>query len=228
MSSVEKAQETQLYNIQQKTGKTLAELVQIAKNSGLTKHSEIRDLFRNNFGLGYGDANMLAHYARQADEQGGSQAQASTTADALDQIYTGAKADLRPIYDRLMGHIHQFGEFEIATKKGYVSLRRKKQFAMLGPATNTRFEVGINCKTHVDGADRPGFIRAAKHSHLCSAPRSTFVIAAAAKGEETQHCQCDCQGSRWHVAMLLHSARGTKQVVASGLPPTSCRSPRTR
>ena len=147
MSSVEKAQETQLYNIQQKTGKTLAELVQIAKNSGLTKHSEIRDLFRNNFGLGYGDANMLAHYARQADEQGGSQAQASTTADALDQIYTGAKADLRPIYDRLMGHIHQFGEFEIATKKGYVSLRRKKQFAMLGPATNTRFEVGINCKT---------------------------------------------------------------------------------
>jgi hypothetical protein len=45
-----------------------------------------------------------------------------------------------------MVEIRQFGDFDIAPKKGYVSLRRKKQFAMIGPASNTRLEVGINSK----------------------------------------------------------------------------------
>jgi len=64
----------------------------------------------------------------------------------LDEIYSGAKANMRPIHEKLMKEIARFGEFEIAPKKGYVSLRRKRQFAMLGPKTNTRFEVGLNAK----------------------------------------------------------------------------------
>lgn len=145
MSSPDQAIETQLKNIQARTGKSLDELTALIQNSGLTKHSEIRSMLIKEFGLGYGDANTLVHYALQSDAHA-AQAQGLTPEVALDEIYAGAKAGQRPIHDKLMAAIQEFGPFEVAPKKGYVSLRRKRQFATLGPATNTRFEVGLNLK----------------------------------------------------------------------------------
>jgi hypothetical protein len=146
MSSVEKAYETQIKNIQAKTGKSLDELGRVTRDSGLSKHSEIREMLMRELGLGYGDANTLVHYVQQSDGERAAQVQGATTEDVLAEIYTGPKATLRPIHDRLMAAIDQFGPFEAAPKKGYVSLRRKKQFAMLGPATRTQVELGLNAK----------------------------------------------------------------------------------
>lgn len=144
MSSLDKAVQTQLDNIQKKTGKSLDELAAIVKKSGLTKHGEIRDMFKEKLGLGHGDANTLTHVVLKSD--GTRVAEDKSMDTVLDEIYAGPKAAFRPIHERLMKEIGKFGEFEIAPKKGYVSLRRKKQFAMLGPKTNSRFEVGINAK----------------------------------------------------------------------------------
>lgn len=146
MSSVDKAIETQLKNIETRTGKSLAELSELVRQSGLTKHSEIRQLIIDRFGLGYGDANTLVHYVLKSDAKHDVEARGLTNSDVVDELYSGPKADLRPIHDRVMAEIQKLGEFEIAPKKTYLSLRRKRQFAMLGPATKTRVEVGLNMK----------------------------------------------------------------------------------
>ena len=146
MSSLDQAVATQLANIQKKTGRSLAELTALVQASGLSKHGEIRAMLMQELGLGHGDANSLAHAVLNSDGARAAEAKGLTPEQVLDEIYSGSKAALRPIHERLMAQIETFGEFEVAPKKGYISLRRKKQFAMLGPATNTRFELGLNAK----------------------------------------------------------------------------------
>jgi hypothetical protein len=86
------------------------------------------------------------HHVRQEDAQPGGRENSTAAADPADGLYTGKKAHLRPIHDRLMDEVSRFGTFEIAPKKSYLSLRRKKQFAMIGPATQSQVEVGLNVK----------------------------------------------------------------------------------
>jgi len=146
MSSLDQARENNLKNIEAKTGKTLAQFRAHIKQSGLAKHGEIRAMLMKAFDLGYGDANSLTHYALASDGQSAAAAQGASTNDVVDEIYTGPKAALRPAHDRVMAAIEKLGAFEIAPKKGYLSLRRKKQFAMLGPGSKGRLEVGLNLK----------------------------------------------------------------------------------
>lgn len=146
MDSLEKARKTQLTNIESKTGKTLEELRLVIQSSGLVKHGEIRTFLIQKFGLGFGDAGMLVHFAQNSDGQSRAEAENKSLSQILDEIYSGPKSDLRPIHEKLVAEIDKFGEYTPVAKKGYVSLRRKRQFAMLGPGTKGRFEVGLNLK----------------------------------------------------------------------------------
>lgn len=141
MPDPEAAIASQLRNIEGKTGKTFAQLCKLIVGSGLTKVGEQRAMLMKEHHLGYGDANMLALRARQAALP------ATEDADPLNAIYAGPKAPLRRIHERLHAAISKFGPFEAAPKKSYVSLRRKKQFATLGPATKDQIELGLNAKS---------------------------------------------------------------------------------
>lgn len=153
MADPNAALRTQLRNIQIKTGKTLAELHAMLAGSGLAKHGEKRSWLMAQLGLGYGDANTVVGFeGKPLPDLGEAQPAAALPAeapagDALDAIYSGNKAGLRALHEALLQALAALGSFETAPKKAYVSLRRSKQFAMVGPATAKQIEIGLNCKT---------------------------------------------------------------------------------
>ncbi len=155
MADPQAAMQTQLKNVQSKTGRSIAELHQAVAAAGLAKHGEKRSWLMEHFKLGYGDANMVCNFIGKPLPDLGTNTNTNTNTaaaapaaegDPLDALYAGAKAPLRPLHDAVMKVVQGFGDFESAPKKSYISLRRKKQFAMVGPATKDSIEIGLNAK----------------------------------------------------------------------------------
>jgi hypothetical protein len=144
MVDINKAIENQLKNIQTRTGKSLDELFTIFKMSGLKKQGEVRSLFIKELNLGYGDASTLASHFLQSKGVPTGKVESINPDQAVDEIYIGPKSVLRPIHEEIMNYISTLGQFGIAPKKGYLSLRRKRQFAMVGPVTSSCIEIGLN------------------------------------------------------------------------------------
>jgi hypothetical protein len=140
MSAADDAMAMMVRNLEEKTGKTLTEWVAVAKTSAATKHGEIVKHLKAN-GLTHGYANLVAHSALESSSFH------AADGDLIDRQYAGPKAALRPLYETIVERIRTVGnDLEIAPKKGYVSLRRKKQFAVLQPSTAARLDVGITLK----------------------------------------------------------------------------------
>jgi len=147
MSSVDEGLEAQIRNIEQQYGKPLGEWIALVKESGLTKHTEIVAMLKSRFGMSHGSAHRVALKAREADAASMVKAAVASGRDLVSELYSGKKADLKPLHDALMTAITAFGDdIELAPKKGYVSLRRKKQFAMIQPTTATRIDLGLILK----------------------------------------------------------------------------------
>lgn len=156
---MDKAAQSMIDNLHKNTGKTLEQWIEIVKAQPFAKHGEIMKFLKEEHGHSHGFANLIAHKAKGSDA-----ASAQNLEDLVAIQYKG-KEHLKPIYDKLISEIQSFADdVEIAPKKAYVSLRRKKQFALLNPATKTRFEIGINLK----GQESKGRLEAEKPNAMCS------------------------------------------------------------
>lgn len=138
---MDKGTQTMIDNLKNNTGKTLEEWVSIVNSKSFAKHGEIMSFLKSEYTLTHGFANLIALAARNT-----ASVFAEDTGDLIEKQYKG-KESLRVIYEKIMKDIAGFGkDIEVAPKNAYVSLRRKKQFAILQPATKTRFEIGLNIK----------------------------------------------------------------------------------
>ena len=139
--SIDKATQTQVANIEKNTGKKLAEWITIVNKSGFIKHGELVNFLKEKHGFTHGNANTVVHFAKQSHAGA-----AENPGDLVTEQYKG-KENLRPWYDKIMAEVNKFGkDVELAPKKAYVSLRRKKQFAIIQPSTKDRLDVGLNIK----------------------------------------------------------------------------------
>ena len=126
--------------LKEKTGKPLEYWVEILKQTKLEKHMQMVKFLKENHGFTHGFANMVALKAREAGAD-----DFSTEGLILNQ-YKG-KEHLRPIGEKIIELAKSFGnDVEVAPKKANVSLRRKKQFALVQPPTKTRIDLGLKFK----------------------------------------------------------------------------------
>ena len=128
-------------NLKETTGKTLEEWAAVLKATGLDKHAALVAHLKESHGLTHGRANMIVLKARGTDA-------GSMDGEALvEAMFAGEKARLRPAYDALLAACRSFGpDIEPQPKKGYVSLRRKKQFGLAQPSTKDRLDLGLILK----------------------------------------------------------------------------------
>lgn len=138
---MDKAEQTMLDNLFKNTGKTLEQWIEIVKKQNFEKHGQILKFLKEQHSFTHGFANMVAMKSRGADA-----GSVENKDELIEKQYKG-KEHLMPLYEKLLSEVLKFGkDVEVAPKNAYVSLRRKKQFAILQPATKTRFEIGINLK----------------------------------------------------------------------------------
>lgn len=150
---------TMIDNFKEKTGHNLDEWKVIIAAQGLTKHGEIVKFLKETHNITHGYASEIGLKVLGSDADSSANAE-----DFIESQYKG-KEHLKAFYDKLLAEIENFdGDFEIAPKKTYVSLKRKKQFVILNPASKTRFEIGFNLK----GVEASGKLENEKPNGICS------------------------------------------------------------
>ncbi len=137
MGTVDQAIQTFERNIEAATGRSVAQWGDLIRAEALEKHGQIVAWLKSAHGLSHGHANHVAKHALQA-------AAPRSSDDPVAHLFEGDKASLRPLYHRLVDVALDLGaDVEIAPKKANVSIRRRKQFALIQPSTKTRLDLGL-------------------------------------------------------------------------------------
>ena len=134
---MDKALQTMIDNMPEKTGKSLDEWKVILKEQSFSKHSEGVKFLKSEHGVTHGFANTIVSLSKEEN---------NSPEDLVSAQYKG-KETLKPIYEGIIKHVKSLGnDVTITPKKGSVSVIRKRQFILIKPATKTRIDLGFKLK----------------------------------------------------------------------------------
>lgn len=141
---MDKALQTMIDNMPEKTGKSLDQWKVILKKKAFAKHGEAVKFLKSEHQVTHGFANTIVTLSKEED---------NAPEDLVVNQYKG-KESLLPIYEKLVKEIKNLGDdITITPKKGSVSIIRKRQFTLIKPATKTRIDLGLKIKDK-DTTDR--------------------------------------------------------------------------
>jgi len=156
--------------LKQKTGRSLEEWLKFIKKEGPPTETGRRDWLKAQHGLGTNSAWWLAERSvGKGDEVGDPDVYLKAAEKYVEEMYSGKKKGLRPIYDALLKLGLKMGKDAKACPfQTIVPLYRNHVFAQIKPTTQTRIDFGLalgDTKTPKRLVDTGGFARKDRITH---------------------------------------------------------------
>lgn len=131
---MDQALQSMITNMPEKTGKSLEAWKKLLQGNSFSKHSEAVNFLKKEHGVTHGYANTIVSLSKDT----------GTSPDDLVANQYKGKEVLLPIYEKIHSVVSKLGpDMTITPKKTSVSFIRKKQFALITPATKTRADLGL-------------------------------------------------------------------------------------
>ena len=135
-------------DLRPKTGRSLEEWIVLVKNEGPPTEKERKAWLKQEYGLGTNSAGWIAERAAgKGYEDDDPDTYLQTAEQYVEAMFSGAKAELKPIYDALLKLGKGLAkDVKVSPAKTIVPFYRKHVFAQIKPSTRTRIDFGFALK----------------------------------------------------------------------------------
>jgi uncharacterized protein DUF5655/uncharacterized protein DUF4287 len=136
-----------LAGLKQKTGRTLEEWIKFVAKEGPAGEKERREWLKAKHGLGTNYAWWIAERSVGKGDDGNAETYLKQAAEHVEQMFSGSKEALRPIFAELVSLGRSLGkEVKVCPCQTIVPLYRRHVFAQIKPTTRTRIDLGLALK----------------------------------------------------------------------------------
>jgi hypothetical protein len=158
-----------LAGMKEKTGRSIGEWIQFVRAEGRATEKERREWLKSKHGLGTNYAAWIAERSVGKGDDGNPETYLKFATNYMENMFSGPRGDLRPVYDALLALGKKLGEdVKVCPCQTMVPLYRRHGFAQIKPATRARVDLGLalkNTKVPKRLIDTGGFAKKDRITH---------------------------------------------------------------